>query len=234
MNRNLITTARRRRRPKNRIRNRGTPFTIAPQRPLTNTVGFSSPRIRTRLTWKAPGQLLNAGQQNVNDVLVLTDLPLLLNSTSTAIPGMTAYSLIYRFFRVVSARVMLDFSNRETFPVTVYINFTNFATAVNAPLAVALGLLSQPHTVCHELSPVGSNSTVRISRTVGVSQLGGSSDLRAADFYSGHTDGSSSPQNNLFASFGAISSFNLTTAGLTTLAQVSFVVEFFELNSTPD
>lgn len=95
---------------------------------------ISSPRLRRRLRYSdITAQLNNVGQLYANFLSFSPSWAYSINQSGsqTLSPGYNAYSLLYRYYRVISFRWRVNFENAESFAVTVWCCPSNASLASN-------------------------------------------------------------------------------------------------------
>jgi len=149
---------------------------------------------------------------------------------SVAVPGFTEYGTLYRFYRLVSARIVVNFGNNEAFPLTAYVCPINFDPGANAALAVATSVRGQ--NVCRaamlgSLTGIGTK-IIRASTTT--QTFGGVLWTGQIDTYCAPVSGASAPANNWYYMVG-VTSPQVLVNGVTLDVVLHLTIEFFELNT---
>lgn len=142
---------------------------------------------------------------------------------SSSMPGFAQYAALYRFYRVHSSRILVDFVNQESFGALVYVAVANSDPSTGSPTCVAF--LSNPRTKQMTLGAATGMSTGVIRSAFSTSQMGGVSSMSILDEYSALT--SSSPNNNWWWVIGTFSAANLSS-GIFISLRIEVEVEFFE------
>jgi hypothetical protein len=142
---------------------------------------------------------------------------------STAMPGFAEYSILYRFYRVHSSKILVDFANQEAFGLMVYITPTNTDYGANYSLGGIF--LGNPRTKQICLGAATGASTGIIQSKFTTSFMGGISSLSVLDSYSSLV--TSVPSNNWWWTIGAQSATALSS-GVFLSIRIEIEVEFFE------
>lgn len=194
------------------------------------STSFVSPRFRTKLRWNGSGIQLFAGQSRTNSRICPTnayDIDTAVGSTS--MPGFAELAALYRYYRVLSFRMTVQFVNKEAFPVEVYICPLNYDPGAN--IATQQALLSS--TWCRKKVLGGStgNSSCRLSQTVRISDFAGFGATMADSFYVGRTDGSSAPPNEVYEATGVQTDGSNMLNGVFSTTDLEIVIDFFEITT---
>jgi hypothetical protein len=148
---------------------------------------------------------------------------------STAMPGFVELAGMYRFYRIVSSRIHVDFSGLDQIGLVAYVCPVNFDPGANS--AVYVNYLSNRRC---KTGPIGSstgNSTRSLNAHFSLSDFIGVSHANSAvDYYTGSTTGAAAPSNNVWWMVGAVAN-NVFTAGVYTNVRIDVVADFFELAS---
>jgi hypothetical protein len=186
--------------------------------------GFAAPRLRVNLLFQKQVVMNNSGVGYANIRFAPTNAydvdP---DIGSSAMAGFAQYAYMYRFYRVHSSRILVDFVNQESFGTMVYVAVANSDPGVGSSTCIAF--LQNPRTKQITLGPATGTSTGVIRSNFNTSQMGGVSSLSILDEYSALTSGS--PNNNWWWVIGAFSAANLSS-GIFISLRIEVEVEFFE------
>jgi len=155
--------------------------------------------------------------------------PLLLN---TKIPGFTEYGGLYRYYRVLAAKVRLSLVNAETFPGIAYAVPVNSDPGSNVSLSVADGYCAQPQTKRRALGGNAGNNVCNIGISESTSKFAGAWDEGVLDGYSAPVIGSVAPINNWYIMVGFVT-FQGQVSGLVGSYTLDMDICFFEQTSPP-
>jgi len=192
---------------------------------------FAAPRTRVRLSVQTTKSVNNAGSTVANIRFTPTyayDVDPSLGSV--AVPGFTEYGTLYRFYRVNSSSILVNFGNNEAFPITAYICPINYDPTANYNLATATSIRGQDVCRAVMLGPLTGVSTKRVSCGASTARFAGVRWTGQTDFYSGPTSGSSAPTNNWYFTVGVTSPQALVN-GVTLDVVLHLEIEFFEVNT---
>jgi len=186
--------------------------------------GYAPPRLRVNLLFQKQVIMNNAGVGYANVRFAPTNAYDIDPTVgSTAMSGYAEYATLYRFYRVHSSRILVDFVNQESFGVMVYVAVANSDPSTGSSTCVAF--LTNPRTKQMTLGPATGMSSGAIRSNFVTSQMGGISSLSILDEYSALTSGS--PNNNWWWVIGTFSAANLSS-GIFLSLRIEVEVEFFE------
>jgi len=191
--------------------------------------GFAPDRLRTHLRFH---KLLVVQNSSANSASVRFEPTYAYDVdptvASTAMPGFTEYSGLFRKYRVNGFKAVVSYSNVETTPVLVYIAPLNQDPGSNVVGTTAQTILAQPCSQERLVGPITGNGTTVLTCYGSVAGLGGSSNQSIDDNYSAFTSGSSSPANNMYLHVGAIGQGATLTSGVQVDITIDIDIEFFE------
>lgn len=186
--------------------------------------GYAAPRLRVTLQFQKQVIMNNSGYFFANTRFAPTNAydvdPAI---SSSAMAGFVQYSAMYRFYRVRSSHIQVDFVNQETFGLMVYVVPSNADPGDN--WSSASTYLSNPRCRQISLGPATGSSTGEIRSTFVTSQMGGVSSASILDEYSALTG--SSPNNNWWWVVGAYGATSMSS-GIFLALRIEVEVEFFE------
>jgi len=186
--------------------------------------GYAPPRLRMNLLFQKQVIMNNSGVGYQNVRFAPTNAYDIDPTVgSTAMSGFSEYATLYRFYRVHSSRILVDFVNQETFGVMVYVAVANSDPSTGSATCVAF--LTNPRTKQMTLGPATGMSSGAIRSNHSTSQMGGVSSLSILDEYSALTSGS--PNNNWWWVIGTFSAANMSS-GIFMSLRIEVEVEFFE------
>jgi len=186
--------------------------------------GFAAPRLRVNLLFQKQVVINNAGTAYASIRFSPTSAydvdPLF---ASTAMPGFAEYALLYRFYRVHSSHILVDFVNQEAFGLMAYVVPTNSDFGANFSLSTSF--FGNPRCKQITIGPATGNPLGVIQSTFTTASLGGVSSLNILDSYSSLV--STVPSNNWWWHIGTYSPSALVS-GIFASIRIEIEVEFFE------
>jgi hypothetical protein len=193
------------------------------------------PRMTTTLTYSSIVNITNvlATAANVRyDPSFCYDVDPILGST--AMPFFSELAGLYRYYRCLSARIVVEAVNRETFPSVLYVTPVNFDPGANYSAVTAANYLSNPLARSTPLSPITGNSRGTIRNYFRISDFSGSKWTGDVDLYSARADGTGgSPVNTAWFTVGIRSDGGLYGANGGVFCNITIHIEicFFEETS---
>jgi hypothetical protein len=188
------------------------------------------PRIRTVLRFNETKNVNNVGIIFANLRFTPTnafDIDPVLGST--AAPGFTELSLLYRFYRVIRYKCKTEFSNKETFPVLGYICPVNYDPGANT--SFYQNYLSSRSVKKKYMGAISGDSTMSLTQNVDITQFAGIANLQVADTFSSLVTGG--PANNIFQNVGIVSAVSNLVSGVDISVDFDIEIEFYELANPP-
>jgi len=154
----------------------------------------------------------------------------LLGIGASSIPFFSAFSAIYRYYRVIGWTLRVSFTNLETtLPIGIYLCPTN--NSVGANYATWNALTSNFHCTKPTQLPKSATADKKLTQTVTVLQFAGSKDTKTDDLYSGTTSGTS-PTNNVYHQIGIFSPVGTVFVnGASVVCDIDVQLAFFEFAS---
>jgi len=153
------------------------------------------PRLTVRTRYQISEIMQNAGSNHAsfrwNPVYCYDVDPTL---GSTAMPFFTEIMTLYRFYRTLKAKITVDFTNLETFPVTAYVCPVNFDPGVNP--GAYQNYLSNPNSKSIQLGPVSANPKGVIHRSATTDGFAGARWAGVIDAYC--STSTSAPTNSWY------------------------------------
>lgn len=194
--------------------------------------GLGFPRLNVTLRYMKLGTLTSSTLAQVNQVLAPSNAfdvdPLF---ASTALAGFTEYGGLYRFYRVQSSRLRVNFSNvNATGAYTCYVGPANLNLGTGLTSAQAISFMSQPTTRFTQLGPSTGNSDKSISLRVSTARFAGAYVSGTVDPYCGPTSGATAPTNQWYFIYGVVGGIALTV-GVEVTVQLECEIEFFEFSN---
>jgi len=198
---------------------------------IPRSLGWAAERYRCNLRFHAYSTLLHAGGFAFTNVRFTPTFAYDVDPTvgSTAMPGFTELSAMYRYYRVNAAKIKAKFSNLEAFPVEVYLCPVNVDPTANYTLAQAQVYLSQRLSKSTVLGPLTGNGIGTLTDSQTTAAFGGASNLEVTDNYSALTSGVS-PLNNWFWTVGLVGHAN-AVSGCDFRVEIDIDLEFYEVTS---
>jgi len=147
---------------------------------------------------------------------------------STAMPFFTELQTLYRYYRTISSKISVTFTNKEAFPLTVFIHPLNYTIGGNAPPATIQSYLANPLCKETQISATGGIDHATIKHKMTTEGFAGSKWTGTDDLYSGN--GTTAPNNNWFWVVGAQSLVALVN-GITVNVVIDITFVSFEENS---
>jgi len=148
------------------------------------------------------------------------------NGSATAVPYFTAYTGMYRKYRVRKFSVVARFANAETFAVIPFvcpINFLPTSSAANNAAYVA-NILARK-SLCGGAS--GQNvKAVSVTKTI--ASMSGFANTNVEDAYVGLTDGSAAPSDNIYCVVATDNNGAANVNGVLASVKVTFWIDFIE------
>jgi len=195
---------------------------------IPRALGWAPSRLRATLRFNSFTVIKNVGFQYSNIRYTPTfayDVDPLIGST--AMPGFTEWSAIYRQYRTISSKIDVHFSSLETFPTEAIVCPLNYdpTANVNPGVFIYANLLSRKKS----LGPLTGNGVGTISHEMTTEHIGGTKWLGVADDYSAATSGGS-PTNNWFWFIGTFGTSN-GVSGVAASVDVDITLEFYEVTS---
>jgi len=190
--------------------------------------GFAAPRLRVNLLFQKQVVVNNVGFTYTNVRFTPTnayDVDPTLGSTSMA--GYSEYANLYRFYRVHSSKILVEFVNQESFGLMAFVSPFNVDPGANNSAASNIAL-SNPRTKQLTLGPATGSSIGRITRSMTTSMIGGVNSQSIFDNYSAGVG--SGPGNNWYWVVGMFSPSALVN-GVFASVRIEIDVEFFEYAS---
>jgi len=165
---------------------------------------FCMPRQQTQFTWESSGIYNTAtalAPYSTSRYLPTRLQDLDPAAGTTAVPGLAAWSGLYRKYRTFSSKITVTFVNLETFPVKVFVCPDN-----SDPVAFPIPQQYLSNPLCKHmlLSPKGGMDRVTLTNFASVAQFGGSASHDVEDNYCGNVDGSSNPTDNYYWYVGIV------------------------------
>ncbi len=151
---------------------------------------------------------------------------------STAMPFFTEMGTLYRYYRVLSSRIVVHFSNKENFSTIVYLCAVNFDPTANT--STYQNYLSNPVSRHHVVGPATGNGIGTLQSSQTTNGFSGSKWLGDADPYSARTNGTGgAPANNWYWLVGCRSDGNTFTANNGVFCDITIHIRlcFFEEES---
>jgi len=184
-------------------------------------------RLRTTLRFDATSFINNAGVAHAGirfEPTYAYDIDPVLGST--AMPGFSELAGIYRFYRVFNVRARVQFANKETFPVMVFICPTNFDFGANP--ATYQNMISNRASRTRYLGATSGNAVGSLSTSFSPQQFGGSSSTLASDPYTARADGTAgAPVNNIWFNIGTLAD-SVHLSGVSYNLVLNVTLDFFE------
>jgi len=192
------------------------------------SMGLGPPRMTMTLRYSANGICNNAGlvygSRRYIPTYVYDVDPSLGN---TAVPGLAEWGGIYRLYRVNLSRCRATFSNKEVFPVIVYICPVNTDPGLNT--ANYSYYLSNPLSKQHSVGPLTGNGITALEDFQSTSRFAGVANSSQIDTYVGSSNGGTAPTNNWYWQVGVVTDGTVLSAGVLINVNIEMEVEFFEL-----
>lgn len=188
------------------------------------------PRIRTNLRFEKFVLINNAGVGYANVRFLPTyayDIDPALGSTS--MPMFAELGAIYRYYRAISSRISVSYSNVETFSLQCCICPVNVDPGANT--ANYQNYFSSRLSKTQMISPKGGMDRCDLTQEVSTSEFGGVRWTQQLDSYCGTTNGSLAPNANWYWFVGVQPSVAALVSGVVIAATVDIELEFFELLS---
>jgi len=191
---------------------------------------FMPTRLNTNLTFNKFSGIVNVGLAYANERFEVTNaFDIDPTIGSTAMPGFTELAGIYRLYRVNGARYRVSFSNSEAFNVVAYVKAVNFDPGSNTSGFQAY--LSSNDVQLASLGPLTGMNSITLEDTVTVGDFGGVVYTGQSDFYSGATNGSTVPSNNVWLIAGIYSGGAAQVLGAAISVSITLDIDFYELSS---
>jgi len=164
---------------------------------LNRSPDFCMPRQRTHFAWESVGTYNTATA--LAPFSTSRYLPTRLQdfdpaAGSTAVPGLVAWSGLYRKYRPQNGTLTTTFVNLETFPVEAFSIAVNYDPVGIAPQQ----FLSNPLCKKFLLAPKGGMDRATLKSSFSITKFAGSASFQVDDDYVGNVDGSSNPTNNVY------------------------------------
>jgi hypothetical protein len=194
-------------------------------------LGWCAPRYRCSLRYHGNITINNAGFTAAN-VRYIPTFAYDVDPTvgSTAMPGFTELGTLYRVYRVNGAQISCSFSNREAFPVEVYVSAVNSDPGANYSVGTAQTYCAQRTSKSMEIGPLTGNGIGTLKDRQLTSRFGGAVNTLTTDFYVG-TTGGTAPSNNWYWTVGVISVPSNLSAGVQLRVVMDIDLEFFEVSA---
>jgi hypothetical protein len=189
------------------------------------------PRQRTHFSWESSGNFGTATA--LAPYSTARYLPTRLQdfdpaAGTTAAPGLTAWSGLYRKYRLYSTTIRIVFVNLENFPVRVFACPVNYDPAGTPPQQ----FLSNPLSKVMLLSPKGGMDRASLKLGTSVAKFGGSASFEVEDPYVGAVDGSSNPSDNIYWYVGIVNpSATAAVSGIYAETKLRVVVDLLEVQT---
>lgn len=150
---------------------------------------------------------------------------------STAMPGYTELSTLYRRYRVFSTTLVATFANLEVFPGTVCVCPVNADPGAN--VSVPQPYMSFPGAKTSMVGAVSGDSVRVIRSTASPQTFGGSRYTGADDSYSALVN--AGPTNQIWWYIGFFTPTNslTTTGGVDVNVRLFVTLDFYELATPP-
>jgi len=153
--------------------------------------------------------------------------PLISNGGSaTAVPYFTAWTGMYRKYRVRKFAILARFQNSETFGIIPFVcplNFLPTSTAANNAAYVKNILAKKKIS-----GGIAGMNVTSLSVSHTVAQMSGFANSDVEDAYVGLTDGSAAPSDNIYAVVGTDNNGAASVAGVLASVKVTFWIDFIE------
>jgi len=194
-------------------------------------MGFAPPRLATTVRFNDFITLTNVGAKVAN-VRFSPSNAFDVDPTvgSTSCPGFSEYALLYKMYRVQSARIKITMSNAEAFPVLMYLSPANADPGANYVIATAQTFMGQPTCRRKMIAGNSGNNTGTLAINVSTAAFGGAWNGNIIDLYSAGVG--VGPTANWWVTFGTVSTTNFTVLGILCDVSIELDIEFFEL-ATP-
>jgi len=153
--------------------------------------------------------------------------------SATAVPFFTAYTGMYRKFRVRRFRVKACFANSEAFGVIPFVCPVNFLPTSTAPnnASYISNILCRKNGV---LGGVGGNNVKNLFVQHTVASMSGFANTNVEDALVGLTDGTGSPSDNIYVVVGTDNNGAATVGGVLASVTVTFWIDFIERQTPPN
>jgi len=153
--------------------------------------------------------------------------PLISNGgAATAVPYFTAWSGMYRKYRVRKFSIVARFQNSETYGVIPFLcplNFLPTSTVANNAAYVKNILTKKKIS-----GGIAGMNVTALSVTHTVAEMSGFANSDVEDAYVGLTDGSASPSDNIYAVVGTDNNGAASVSGVLASVKVTFWIDFIE------
>jgi len=189
---------------------------------------FMPPRFRTTCTFAAQPNMLHTGFAYSNIRYSLSNAFDIDPTTgSTAMPGYSELSQLYRRYRIVSSHVWVAFVNGETFAGTCYVCPVNADPTANA--SQYQSFISNP--LCREagLGAITGTSRAVLQITASPEQFGGSADTLTDDSYSALVN--AAPVNGIWVAIGFYNQTGSQTTGISLSVRIKTILDFYEFQT---
>jgi len=187
-------------------------------------LGFVHPRTRVSLVFRKLVNITQAANTYASIRFAPTnayDVDPVVGSTS--MPGFNEYAALYRFYRVCSSDIHVEFGNKEAFPVSVGICPTNYDVGPN--YSGVTTLFAQPECRNVMLGPLTGNSSKSVRASQTTAAFAGARDLGVVDTYTAQVIGG--PSNNWYWNL-LIQSVSTFTSGVDVAITMTVTLDFLE------
>jgi hypothetical protein len=165
------------------------------------------PRMTKTLKYQVTSAVINDPSTHfINNRLSMSYLPKIDPTlSSTPLQDYNIFEQIYRFYRVLAARIVIDFENQEAFPVTIFCTPSNTDPGSNS--STYTNALADRRCKIKNLGPLTGEGKGRISYTLTTDKIAGAHWTDNPDFYTAATAYSGStppaaPPNQWYYWFG--------------------------------